>query len=60
MKYQLPKEKPKKETVSSVMFRLPIELVEPFNRALKESNLLAQMLVESMVSYCLEESGFIK
>jgi len=54
--YKLPKkERPKDENVKSVMFRLPVDLLLPFNEVLKKSNLSAQLLVEDMVRHCLNE-----
>lgn len=57
MKYTIPKNKiPKNDMVKSVMFRLPIDLYEPFNQALKESDMSAQALVEDMVRFCLQNT----
>lgn len=57
MNYKIPqKSKKKDDLVKSVMFRIPVDLLESFNKALKQSNISAQLLVEDMVRHCLEES----
>jgi len=56
MKYKLPKTKDKPDgRIKSVMFRLPLEMIAPFNQAVRLSGLSAQMVVESMVRHCLDE-----
>lgn len=55
--YKLPVKKDMgPDLVKSVMFRLPVDLLIPFNEALGVSGISAQLLVESMVKHCLEEA----
>lgn len=52
--YKIPIKKDfKKHGVKTVMFRVPPDLYEVFNRALEKSKLSAQNLVEDMVRFCL-------
>lgn len=55
-RYKLPPSpKPAPEKVTSIMYRIPEEIVRPFNEALDRSGLSGQALVDSMVRHCLSD-----
>lgn len=40
--------------IATIMFRLPDDLVGPFNEVMKESNQTAQKVCEEMIRHCLK------
>ncbi len=42
------------------MWRIPLELHEAFNKALEDSNLSGQKLLDQMVEHCLIDAGYLE
>lgn len=45
---------PKKKQQEMVLFRIPADIKDEFNKLMKETNTSGQQLVHQMVRFCLE------